>query len=153
MNVDNDKQLIKKKIIEKDKAKLKYKQKLELVKQHYGVDFNITYFENNNIDKVKFYNLELKSSAKNISLIYDNKIGKFNYIFYDYDNEQSLKNYDAKKLMNSLNREKKLKLVIAEIKRLNEEYKAELNKIEEKYKEDDIKEIKELDYKKKRENS
>ena len=142
-----------KKIIEKDKAKLKYKQKLELVKQHYGVDFNITYFENNNIDKVKFYNLELKSSAKNISLIYDNKIGKFNYIFYDYDNEQSLKNYDAKKLMNSLNREKKLKLVIAEIKRLNEEYKAELNKIEEKYKEDDIKEIKELDYKKKRENS
>lgn len=153
MNVDNDKKLIKKKIIEKDKAKLKYKQKLELVKQHYGVDFNITYFENNNIDKVKFYNLELKSSAKNISLIYDNKIGKFNYIFYDYDNEQSLKNYDAKKLMNSLNREKKLKLVIAEIKRLNEEYKAELNKIEEKYKEDDIKEIKELDYKKKRENS
>ena len=86
-------------------------------------------------------------------MIYDNKIGKFNYIFYDYDNEQSLKNYDAKKLMNSLNREKKLKLVIAEIKRLNEEYKAELNKIEEKYKEDDIKEIKELDYKKKRENS
>ena len=153
MNVDNDKELIKKKIIEKDKAKLKYKQKLELVKQHYGVDFDITYFENNNIDKVKFYNLELKSSAKNISLIYDNKIGKFNYIFYDYDNEQSLKNYDAKKLMNSLNREKKLKLVIAEIKRLNEEYKAELNKIEEKYKEDDIKEIKELDYKKKRENS
>lgn len=153
MNVDNDKELIKKKIIEKDKAKLKYKQKLELVKQHYGVDFNITYFENNNIDKVKFYNLELKSSAKNISLIYDNKIGKFNYIFYDYDNEQSLKNYDAKKLINSLNREKKLKLVIAEIKRLNEEYKAELNKIEEKYKEDDIKEIKELDYKKKRENS
>ena len=153
MNVDNDKELIKKKIIEKDKAKLKYKQKLELLKQHYGVDFDITYFENNNIDKVKFYNLEFKSSAKNISLIYDNKIGKFNYIFYDYDNEQSLKNYDAKKLMNSLNREKKLKLVIAEIKRLNEEYKAELNKIEEKYKEDNIKEIKELDYKKKRENS
>lgn len=153
MNVDNDKELIKKKIIEKDKVKLKYKQKLELVKQHYGVDFNITYFENNNIDKVKFYNLEFKTSAKNISLVYDNKIGKFNYIFYDYDNEQSLKNYDAKKLMNSLNREKKLKLVIAEIKRLNEEYKVELNKIEEKYKEDDIKEIKELDYKKKRENS
>ena len=95
MNVDNDKELIKKKIIEKDKAKLKYKQKLELLKQHYGVDFDITYFENNNIDKVKFYNLEFKSSAKNISLIYDNKIGKFNYIFYDYDNEQSLKNYDA----------------------------------------------------------
>ena len=81
------------------------------------------------------------------------RMGGKNYIFYDYDNEQSLKNYDAKKLMNSLNREKKLKLVIAEIKRLNEEYKAELNKIEEKYKEDDIKEIKELDYKKKRENS
>ena len=34
----NSEDLIKKKIADKDKAKLKYKQKLELIKQHYGVE-------------------------------------------------------------------------------------------------------------------
>lgn len=131
MNKEMNEDILKKKIIEKDKAKLKYKQKLELVKQHYGVEFDIYYFDNSNIEKIKFSNLEFKTTAKNISLIYDNKIGKFNYIFYDYDNEQSIKNYDGKKIINGLNREKKLKLVIAEIKRINEEYQKELIEIDE----------------------
>lgn len=122
MNKEINEEIIKKKIIEKDKAKLKYKQKLELIKQHYGVEFDIYYFDNSNIEKIKFSNLDFKNTAKNISLIYDNKIGKFNYVFYDYDSEQSIRNYDEKKIINGLNREKKLKLVIAEIKRLNEEY-------------------------------
>ena len=74
---------LKKKIVEKDKAKLKYKQSLELIKQHYGVEFDVYYFKNENIDKIKFSNLEFKTSAKNITMVYDNKIGKFNYIFYD----------------------------------------------------------------------
>lgn len=130
MNKEMNEDILKKKIIEKDKAKLKYKQKLELVKQHYGVEFDIYYFDNSNIEKIKFSNLEFKTTAKNISLIYDNKIGKFNYIFYDYDNEQSIKNYDGKKIINGLNREKKLKLVIAEIKRINEEYQKELIEID-----------------------
>lgn len=131
MNKEMNEDILKKKIIEKDKAKLKYKQKLELVKQHYGVEFDIYYFDNSNIEKIRFSNLEFKTTAKNISLIYDNKIGKFNYIFYDYDNEQSIKNYDEKKIINGLNREKKLKLVIAEIKRINEEYQKELIEIDE----------------------
>ena len=146
-------EIIKEKIVEKDKAKLKYKQKLELIKQHYGVEFDVYYFDNENIDKIKFSNLEFKTSAKNVSLVYDNKIGKFNYIFYDYDSEQAIRNYDEKKIINGLNREKKLKLVIAEVKRLNEEYKKELLEIEEKYKEN-IGEIgDELEYRKKEENS
>ena len=95
------------KINEKDKIKLKYKQKLELVKQHYGVEFDVYYLKNDNIDKIRFFNLEFKTSAKNITLVYDNKIGKFNYIFYDYNSEQDIKNYDEKKIMSGLNREKK----------------------------------------------
>lgn len=153
MNRELDEENLKKKIIEKDKAKLKYKQKLELVKQHYGVEFDVYYFKNENIDKIKFSNLEFKTSAKNVSLIYDNKIGKFNYIFYDYDSEQAIRNYDEKKIISGLNREKKLKLVIAEVKRVNEEYKKELLEIEERY-DENIEEISdELEYIRKEENS
>lgn len=149
MNKEMNEEIIKKKIIEKDKSKLKYKQKLELIKQHYGVEFDIYYFDNSNIEKIKFSNLDFKNTAKNISLIYDNKIGKFNYIFYDYDSEQSIRNYDEKKIINGLNREKKLKLVIAEIKRSNEEYQKELIEIDESTEEIGI----ELEYRKNEENS
>ncbi len=149
MNKEINEEIIKKKIIEKDKAKLKYKQKLELIKQHYGVEFDIYYFDNSNIEKIKFSNLDFKNTAKNISLIYDNKIGKFNYVFYDYDSEQSIRNYDEKKIINGLNREKKLKLVIAEIKRLNEEYQKELLEIDESTEEIGN----ELEYRKNEENS
>ena len=149
MNKEMNEEIIKKKIIEKDKAKLKYKQKLELIKQHYGVEFDIYYFDNSNIEKIKFSNLDFKNTAKNISLIYDNKIGKFNYVFYDYDSEQSIRNYDEKKIINGLNREKKLKLVIAEVKRLNEEYQKELLEIDESTEEIGN----ELEYRKNEENS
>ena len=149
MNKEINEEIIKKKIIEKDKAKLKYKQKLELIKQHYGVEFDIYYFDNSNIQKIKFSNLDYKNTAKNISLIYDNKIGKFNYVFYDYDSEQSIRNYDEKKIINGLNREKKLKLVIAEVKRLNEEYQKELLEIDESTEEIGN----ELEYRKNEENS
>lgn len=144
---------LKKKIVEKDKAKLKYKQSLELIKQHYGVEFDVYYFKNENIDKIKFSNLEFKTSAKNITMVYDNKIGKFNYIFYDYDNETSMKNLTDKKIIDGLNREKKLKLVVAEVKRLNEEYRKELTEIDEKYKNDDKEIVNELEYRKREENS
>lgn len=152
MNKYLEEENLKKKIIEKDKAKLKYKQKLELIKQHYGVEFDVYYFKNENIDKIKFSNLEFKTSAKNITMVYDNKIGKFNYIFYDYDNEQSIKNYDEKKIISALNREKKLKLVVAEVKRLNEEYQKELQEIDEKFNEKSEEITTELEYRKKDEN-
>lgn len=153
MNKEFEEENLKKKIIEKDKAKLKYKQKIELIKQHYGVEFDVYYFKNENIDKIKFTNLEYKTTAKNISLVYDNKVGKFNYIFYDYDNEQAMRNYDEKKIINGLNREKKLKLVVAEVKRLNEEYQKELTEIDEKYSNNSIQNTNELELRKKVENS
>lgn len=153
MNKDKDEENLKKKIIEKDKTKLKYKQKLELIKGHYGVEFDIYYFKNDSIDKIKFSNLEYKTTAKNITMVYDNKIGKFNYIFYDYDSEQAMRNYDEKKIMNGLNREKKLKLVIAEIKRINEEYQKELVEIEEKFNENNQEISDELELRKKEENN
>ena len=150
--MDLEKENIQEKVNEKDKAKLKYKQRLELIKQHYGVEFDVYYFNDENIDKIKFSNLEFKTFAKNITMIYDNKIGKFNYIFYDYENEQSIKNYNEKKIISALNREKKLNLVVAEVKRLNEEYQKELQEIDEKFNEKKEEIVTELEYRKKEEN-
>lgn len=153
MNDEQYRDNLKEKIVEKDKVKLKYKQSLELIKQHYSVEFDVYYFKNESIDKIKFSNLEFKTSAKNITIVYDNKIGKFNYIFYDYDNETSMKNLTDKKIIDGLNREKKLKLVVAEVKRLNEEYRKELTEIDEKYKNNDKEIGHELEYRKREENS
>ena len=153
MNKEMEEDILKKKIIEKDKVKLRYKQKLELIKQHYGVEFDIYYFKNETINKIKFSNLEFKNSAKNITIVYDNKVGKLNYISYDYDSEQAMKNYNEKKIISALNREKKLKLVVAEVKRLNEVYQKELLEIDEKFKEKNKDLDTELEYIKKQENS
>lgn len=116
-------------ILEKERLKLKYNQRLESIKQHYGLDFEVYYLKDENMEKIKFLFSEHKNVIKNISLIYDSKLLKFNYIAYDYDNEKVLKNYNDQKIINELNREKKLFLVIDEIKKANEEYKIELERL------------------------
>lgn len=124
-NKENIKQIIK----EKDDAKKNYESKLELIKQRYGIEFNVDYFKDNSINKIKFVNLDYKNKVKNISLIYDNKIKKINYIFYEYDDSSSGKVND-RKLLIELNKEKKLKLAIDEILKLNKEYLLELQNID-----------------------
>lgn len=64
-----------------------------------------------------------------------------------------MRNYDEKKIINGLNREKKLKLVVAEVRRLNEEYQKELTEIDEKYSNNSIQNTDELELRKKVENS
>lgn len=155
MNDENKKELIKEKIKEQDKAKLKYKQKMELIKQHYGIEFDVEHFKDENIETIKFVNLEYKNVLRNIVVIYDNKLQKFNYISYDYDNESTLKNLNNKKILTGVSKENKLKLVVAEMRRINEEYQNELKVINDKYSNilNDNKEIEnELQLKKKAEN-
>lgn len=154
--MNNNDEALKRKIRDKDNETKKYKEKLELIKQHYGIQFDIDYFENKDINKIKFYDLEYKNSIKNISVIYDAKLGRFNFFQYEYDNESVTKNMDDKKILNSLNKEKKLKLIIAEIDRLNNEYQFNLKKIEEKYQEKSTEQTNEnnnLELRKKIENS
>ena len=128
-----DNELVKKKISEKNKAKKKYLEKIELLKQAYGVEFKVDNFKNNNLDKIKFYNLNYKKSVKNISLIYDVKINNFNYISYDYELEKDVKDLTNYKLIEELNNSNKLKLLIDEIIKYNNEYKLELEEIDKKY--------------------
>lgn len=149
-----DSELVKKKISEKNKAKKKYLEKIELLKQAYGVEFKVDNFKNNNLDKIKFYNLNYKKSIKNISLIYDAKINNFNYISYDYELEKDVKDLTNYKLIEELNNSNKLKLLIDEIIKYNNEYKLELEEIDKKYNtysdEPKVKEI-EIQEKRKRE--
>lgn len=128
-----DSELVKKKISEKNKAKKKYLEKIELLKQAYGVEFKVDNFKDNNLDKIKFYNLNYKKSVKNISLIYDAKINNFNYISYDYELEKDVKDLTNYKLIEELNNSNKLKLLINEIIKYNNEYKLELEEIDKKY--------------------
>ncbi len=126
--MDND--LIKKKINEKNKAKRKYLEKLELLKQSYGVEFKIDSSKNNDINKIRFYNINYQKSIKNLSIVYDYKYGKFNYLSYDCNTD---KNYRNHTIIEDLNREKKLKLLVDEVLKLNNKYKQELIEIDTKY--------------------
>lgn len=128
--MDNEK--IRKKLAEKDNARKKYLEKLELLKQKYGVEFEVNSFSNHNIDKIKFYNLEYKKSLKNVVVIYDNKLKKYNYISYDFESEKTIKDLTNNKIINDLNKEKKLKLLIDEIQKVNNEYLIELEEIDKK---------------------
>jgi len=128
-----DKELTKKKISEKNKAKKNYLEKLELLKQSYGIEFKVDNFKNNDVNKIKFYNMNYRKSIKNVSIIYDNKIGKFNYLSYEYDLERDIKGLTDYKVIEELNEEKKLKLIVDEIIRINNEYKIELIEIDSKY--------------------
>ena len=142
-------EIIENKISEKNNAKKKYLTKLELVKQHYGVEFKVENFENNEIDKIKFYNMNYKNSIRNVSIIYDGKSSTFNYIAYDYDLENDLKRLRNNKILEDLKKEKKLKLVVEEVKRINREYQLELENIDNKYnnlKEETNQNVKELEY-------
>lgn len=131
----------KEKISEKDKLKNEYNLKLDSIKQHYGVEFIIYYFNDNNINKIRFYNLEYKETLKNINMVYDNKNRNINFIFYDYEKESDVKQLNEKNVINSISKNKQLKIVIEEIKRLNNEYRIGLEQIENKYKRIDSKEL------------
>ena len=129
----NNEKNLKEKISEKDKAKLNYKQKLELVKQHYGVEFDVTSLKDGSINDVKFMNLKYKNEFNNLTIVYNNVLKKFDYLFCEYIDVKTVKNLNHKKVIPILNKEYKLKLIIAEINRANEEYRKKINEIESKY--------------------
>lgn len=74
-------------------------------------------------------------------MVYDNKNRNINFIFYDYEKESDIKQLNERNVINSISKNKQLKIVIEEIKRLNNEYRIELEQIENKYKKIDSKEL------------
>lgn len=117
---ENNKKSIK---IIKEELNKNYKSQLERIKQKYEVEFHIEYFDGVKINKIKFNNLNHNS----VSLIYDNKVKRINYIFYDCDTS-SKNDISSIKKYGELNKDKKLKLIINEILKLNREYILKLKK-------------------------
>ncbi|MDO5557804.1 MAG: hypothetical protein Q4G05_06185 [Clostridia bacterium] len=132
--MSNNMELTKMIIAEKDKVILKYKQKLNDIKQHYGVEFDVTHFKDDKVKNITFVNLKYKKSFNNVSISYDNTLGKMNYINYEFSDTRIAKGINHKKLIPTIDKEYKLKMIVAEIDRANKEYIEELNKIDELYK-------------------
>lgn len=131
----NNQELIKRKIADKDKIKLEYKQKLNLIKQHYGVEFDVEHFKNNKIENIKFINLNYKNGYDNICINYNPNNRKVSYIDYDFADTRLVKNMKHKKFADDLERKYKLNLMVAEINRANNEYIEKTNEIDKYYNE------------------
>ena len=132
-SVDNNLENIKEKIKEQDKAKLEFKRKLSDIIQKYGVNFDVDLFDDNSIDKIKFYNLEYKDIARDISLVYDNKNEYYGAYIYTINENKTMDDETYIIKRNYLNKKYKLNLIINEIRQQNELYIQELNDIESKY--------------------
>lgn len=126
---------IKKKIKEQDKAKLEFKRKLSNIMQDYGIDFDVDLLENNNIDKIKFYNLKYKNIARDVSIVFDNENSYYGAYIYTINKNKTMTNEDYNTKKNYFNKNYKLDLVITEIRQTNNLYKEELKKIDTKYEE------------------
>ncbi len=129
----NNQELIKRKIADKDKIKLEYKQKLNLIKQHYGVEFDVEHFDNNEIENIKFINLNYKNGYDNVCVNYNPNSKKISYIDYDFTDTRLVKNLKHKKFADDLERKYKLNLMVAEINRANNEYVEKTNEIDKYY--------------------
>ena len=132
-SVDNNLENIKEKIKEQDKAKLEFKRKLSDIMQKYGVNFDVDLLDDNSIDKIKFYNLEYKDIARDVSLVYDNKNEYYGAYIYTINENKTMDDETYIIKRNYLNKKYKLNLIINEIRQQNELYIQELNDIECKY--------------------
>ncbi len=130
--------LIKKKIAEKNKVKKNYLEKLELLKQSYGVEFKVDNLKDNEVGKIKFYNIDYKKNIRDVTIIYDNKYNVFNTLIYTCDEKDYSNRLNNREIIKEITKAKKLKLLVDEILKLNNDYKQELKEIDYKYSEINI---------------
>lgn len=128
--MDNNEELTKKIIIEKDKITLRYKQKLNDIKQHYGVEFDVEHLKDSSIKNITFINLKYKNTFSNLSVVYNCETRNFDYMNYEFTEARNVKNVNHKKMLPILDKEYKLKLLVSEIERANSEYVRDLNDID-----------------------
>lgn len=82
--MDNNEELTKKIIAEKDKITLRYKQKLNDIKQHYGVEFDVEHLKDSSIKNITFVNLKYKNTFSNLSVVYNGETRNFEYMNYEF---------------------------------------------------------------------
>lgn len=128
--MDSNEELAKKIIAEKDKITLRYKQKLNEIKQHYGVEFDVEHLKDSSIKNITFVNLKYKNTFSNLSIVYNGETRNFDYMNYEFIEARNVKNVNHKKMLPILDKEYKLKLLVSEIERANSEYVRDLNDID-----------------------
>jgi len=128
--LDNNEELTKKIIEEKDRITLRYKQKLNDIKQHYGVEFDVEHLKDSSIKNITFVNLKYKNTFSNLSVVYNGETRNFEYMNYEFTEARNVKNVNHKKMLPILDKEYKLKLLVSEIERANSEYIRDLNDID-----------------------
>lgn len=128
--MDNNEELTKKIIEEKDRITLRYKQKLNDIKQHYGVEFDVEHLKDSSIKNITFVNLKYKNTFSNLSVVYNGETRNFEYMNYEFTEARNVKNVNHKKMLPILDKEYKLKLLVSEIERANSEYIRDLNDID-----------------------
>lgn len=129
------KEIINKKIYEKDEAKINYEKRLGDIKTKRGIHFSIDYLKEEDINFITFSNLKYKNQTKNISVYYNNSYDKFSAITYEINQNQTLNNTKEVTLIQKLEKEYKLRIVVNEIKEAHAEYKNKLLEIDKKYSE------------------
>lgn len=135
MKKKDNEELIKKKIAEKDNAKIEYDQKIGDIKVTRGVNFSVDYLKNENINTIVFTNLKYKNEAKNVSVFYNGERKLFNAITYEPMNNGKEIGNDEKGLFEKIKKEYKLKQVVDEIEKANNKYQNDLIEIDKKYQE------------------
>lgn len=105
-----------------DKIKEEYSEKIKLLKDLYGIEFEIDYLKNNVIDKIKFLNINYRDLANNVKIVYDNNIKKINFISYNCNQISK----SGHKMIRELCNEIGLKLLIEDILEINREYQEDL---------------------------
>lgn len=128
--MNNEEDLTKKIIEEKDKLSLNYKQKLNEIKQHYGIEFDVEHLKNSSIKNITFVNLKYKNTFNNLSIIYNGETKSFDYMNYEFSEARNIRSVNHKKMIPILEKEYKLKLLVAEIERANSEYLRNLKDID-----------------------
>lgn len=105
-----------------------YKKKFDMLGEHYGINFEIDYEKDNKILDIKFLNLSY-NSLKNVLIIYDNKYELFNYIQFEYEDDDVIKYISSKRNIREIVNANKLNYLVAEIKKLNKNFINERNMI------------------------
>lgn len=128
--MDNNEELVKQIITEKDRITLNYKQRLNNIQQHYGVDFDVEHLKDKSIKEITFMNLKYKNTFNNLSVTYNEKTKSFDYMNYEFVEARQVRNVSHKKMLLVLDNEYKLKLLVAEIERVNSDYVNDLNEVD-----------------------
>ena len=117
----DNRDLIKEKMVEQQKFRADYQQKIIEIKNEYGVDFNINYLDSGLIKDIIFNVSTYKNKIDNIQIHYDNDMNLIS-MNYQYSDNRIVKNLNPKRVIREIEKEYDLKSVFLKINDYTSEY-------------------------------